>query len=561
MPDSHDHQVQQAWKDHQEGRIDEARRAYRELLSRNPQDPVCNNLMGLLCIQSGQAVRAARHIQRALRSDPGNSQSHYNLGIAYKDQERLREASRSFAEAARLDPQNIDYQASLGNALRLSGQHTEAVQVLEKARRKVSGSESIRTNLALAQNDLGAALIRKGEAAQAIRHFLRTVELEPRHAAAHLNLGLTLEQLGRLEEAARHYAAAIAARPDLTDAHFQLAHMRTHQSTDREIDAMKRLLDARGIALQDRVKLAYGLGFALESAGRYAEAFDYMARAHDLQKPESSFDINVAEKHFERIKRVFSTERLSKPEAVGIDDDRPVLIVGMPRSGTTLAEQILASHPAIQGRGESTALARSTSALAGRALYPEGLSRLDKGALLEASKAYLAELCKDVDTARRVTDTTPMNFLLVGLAAMMLPRARFVFCVRDPLDNCLSIYRQMLTGANAYCHTLEDLGAYYRLHASLAEHWVTALEGRVFKLQYEDLVQHNEHQAKALLEFCGLEFDERCLKFYETERVVRSPSAAQVRQPVYTSSIGAWKNYREQLEPLRRALRIEPLEE
>lgn len=557
MPENRQQRLKAAFDAQQSGHFDEARDLCRDILSLDPHYPDANNLMGLLYIQSREPMKAVRHIKRALRADRENAQAHYNLGVAYKDLERMPEAAKAFAEAALLDDDKTEYQSSLGNALRLSGQHAEAVQILERAVRKASGNQGLRLNLALAQNDLGTTLIRKGDTQQAVRHFLRAIELEPGHAQAYMNLGLTLEQLGELENASRNYKAAIKAQPGFADAHFQLAHLRTHRSSKSEISAMKRLLEKPGTDRKDKLHLAYGLGFALESAERYPEAFSYMTQAHRLQDDRSSFDIGAASKRFDKIQHIFSKERLAKPEASGLPDERPVFIVGMPRSGTTLAEQVLASHPSVHGKGEFMALARATRLVSPRQPYPVGLEQLSKDQLDAAAEAYLHELTAGAGDALRVTDTTPMNFLLTGFASMMLPGARFVFCTRDPMDNCLSVYRQMLTGANEFTHTLENLGAYYRLHRDLLNHWESALPGRVFRLQYEDLIRDNENQVGKVLEFCGLPFDDRCLKFYETDRVVRSPSAAQVRQPVYDTSIGAWKHYEKELGPLMEALKGE----
>jgi Flp pilus assembly protein TadD len=545
--------LQEAFEAHRSGRRDEARRVYQDVLSDHPHDPDANNLMGLLCIEEKKPVRALRYIRRALAVDSGNAQSHYNLGIAMRDLDRMAEAAEAFAAAVTLDPENIEFRSSLGNALRLSGNYPESVRVLETAYRKASGNKNLRRNLALAQNDLGASLIRDGDPAQAMRHFERAIELEPLHAEAHINIGLTLEQLGDFENAARHYAAAIRARPDFADAHFQLAHLRTHRSTPAEIEAMTRLVDSPRTRHADRARLAHGLGFALESAENYAKAFSYMSLAHEIERKRSPFDLEAAATAFKAIRRVFDRDRLAEAGQRS-GDDRPVLIAGMPRSGTTLTEQILASHPEVLGMGEMMALSKIARSLASPRPFPEGLETLGKEQILGASDAYLESLTRDAQGQTRITDTTPMNFLLIGLAAILLPSARFVICMRDPMDNCLSIFRQMLTGANEFAHRLEDLGAYYRLHFDLVRHWKELLDKRVFCLQYEHLVEDSEAQIRRLLDFCDLPFDSRCLAFHESRRRVRSPSAAHVRQPIYADSIGAWRRYEKELAPLRAAL-------
>lgn len=546
--------LKQAYAAHRSGQLDEARGMYQEFLSMDPYHADANNLMGLLYIQSKKPVKAVRHIRRALRADPENAQSHFNLGVAYKDQGRIADAADALAEAARLDPGNMEYTSSHGNALRLTGKPEEAARILEQAFRRASGNRGVRLNLALAQNDLGAALIKRGDPAQGIRHFLRALDLEPGHAPAHMNLGLTQEQLGMVEEAGKHYRAAIKANPDFADAHFQLAHLRTQRSSENEIEAMKRLLDKPGTHSRDRICLGFGLGFALESAGRYAQAFRCMERAHQLQSAGKRFDIEAEANRFAAIKTVFSSERLARPEATGTGDAHPVFIVGMPRSGTTLTEQILASHPDLFGAGESMALAQAARDCAEGQAYPAGLERMDSKKLLLAGQKYLSGLPHDANNARRFTDTTPMNFLFVGFAALLFPEAKFILCERDPMDNGLSLYRQMLTGFNEFAHDLETMGAYFRLQQDLMEHWKNTLGERALRLQYEELVCNSEDKVHRLLTFCGLPFDERCMKFYQSDRVVRSPSAAQVRQPVFDSSIGAWKRYEKELAPLQAAL-------
>jgi hypothetical protein len=228
----------------------------------------------------------------------------------------------------------------------------------------------------------------------------------------------------------------------------------------------------------------------------------------------------------------------------------------MPRSGTTLVEQILASHPHVSATGEQTILARLAGALAAETgiHFPACLLKANQEWLADAAAQYKETVLASSGEASRVTDTTPMNYLYLGLAAMLFPQARIVLCVRDPLDNCLSIYRQPLTGPHAYAHNLETLGQFYALHTQLARHWQEALQPCLLVLRYEDLVDKPEQMTRSLLEHCGLPFDPACLAFHETDRHVRSPSASQVRQPLYGSSVGAWRNYEQHLTPLKEAL-------
>ena len=315
---------------------------------------------------------------------------------------------------------------------------------------------------------------------------------------------------------------------------------------------MRKLLNTPDTEHEDRVKLAFGLGFALESAGDYATAFGYMRKGHRLLARDSTFSLPEEQRRFEDIQRATPPQSLAALQGAGPEDGRLVFIAGLPRSGTTLAEQVLASHPLVTGRGESTALMQ----VAARLGFPFGGNPdgLSTAPLQDEATALLAQLTREAGREQRIINTTPMNFPYLGLAAAMLPGARFIHCLRDPLDNGLSIFRQYLTGPRGFEHDLRDLGRYYNMHLDLLRHWQEALGDHLYVLRYERLVNDPESEIRRLLAFLDLPFDERCLDFHQTRRTVRSPSAAQVRQPLYASSIGAWQRYAESLQPLRDAL-------
>jgi tetratricopeptide (TPR) repeat protein len=560
-PDPHKVQamLQQAWQIHQAGRLAQAEKIYRNILSVSPAHPDANNLMGLLSIQTQRPGAAEKYIRQALRGDPVNAQSHFNLGIACKDLRRFEEAALHFGRAAKLQPGNAEALSSQGNALRLSGKAAEAVQILKAALRLAPGHRGARQNLGLALNDLGAELNRSGKTDQALECLRKALQYTPHNPQALTNIGVTLEQQGDLDNAARHYQAAVKARPQFADPHFFLAHLRTHDSTPAEIDSMRKLFASPGATKTDRVQLAFGLGFALEAAGDYGEAFRYMSEGHRLQGEESTFSLERETRRFKELKNGFSADHLTSMMDGGLADPRPVFIVGMPRSGTTLAEQILASHSEVHGAGEQTKLAEIVGSLAQTTKTNSGGSGPDiKGSQLRrAARAYMNLIATEAGDARRITDTTPMNFPWVGMAAMMLPRARFVICRRDPMDNCLSVFRQYLTGANDYAHQLEDLGGYYLLHRELTDHWMEVMPGRVHLFQYERVIADAEQEIRRLLGFCELPFEPRCVAFHQSDRLVRSPSAAQVRQPVYDSSVGAWRKYEHHLALLKEALGLQ----
>jgi Flp pilus assembly protein TadD len=550
--DTFQSRLQQAWEHHKAGRIDVARREYTKLLASYPDDPDLNNLAGLAFIQSGEPGQAIAPLQRALRIEPDNAQSHYNLALAFASLGQFEQAVTHFRKTTQLDPGNPEAANGLGNALRLLQRHDEARKWLTRALQLQSNHRGALTNLSLLLNDEGITAQKAGEVDAALVAFERATAVQPEHIQAWVNLGLTREQSGDLDGAATAYRQAVKAGPDFADAHFYLAHLRSHSSTSAEIEAMEQLFRDTRKKTAERIRLAFGLGFALESRGEFSKAFQYMTAGHQLQAMTQPFSLDREREIFGQIRTLFDGTRYDTQTGSGAPGEQVVFIAGMPRSGTTLAEQVLASHPEVEARGESMALARAANRLGWP--FDGGHAGPDSVLLRDEARILLDELLTPGSSASRFVDTTPMNFTYFGLAALMLPGAKFIHCVRDPMDNGLSIYRQFLTGPRGFEHDLGTLGNYYRLHLELLEHWQQVLGERLYVLQYENLVTEPEIEIRALLNFIGLPFDARCLAFHQTRRLVRSPSAGQVRQPLYTRSIGAWRRYENELIPLSRTL-------
>lgn len=574
--------LQRAWKQHQAGQLQAAEDAYLQLLVASPGDPDTNNLIGLLFIQTGRPAIAEVHIRKALEAEAGNPQTVYNLGIACKDQRKWNDAAEAFKQCVAIAPNHVDGINSLANCLRNAGQMEQAVEWFdralalapnhpvalfnkgmlliqmeqyEEAESCLELAVSLNKSNAEAWNDLGVARNKLGKPEQALAAYREATRSRGDFASAWLNRGLLEEQLGRLEEAASSYRQAITADGQLADAHFHLAHLRSHQSTPAEIEAMENLLNQGGLEDGPASRLAYGMGFAHEAGGNHDRAFHFMHQAHRLLGRRHRFDID---RHREAVAdniAMCTREQLSAWSASG-GDERPVFICGMPRSGTTLVEQILASHPDVHATGEQTVLAQLAGELAADTgtHYPACLGQAGEEWRAQAAGRYEAEVLAPAGDAARVTDTTPMNYLYLALAMVLYPQARVVLCMRDPMDNCLSIYRQPLTSPHAYAHDLQTLGHFYALHTQLARHWQETLGGGLAVVRYEALVSEPESQIRSLLAHCGLPFDSACLAFHETDRQIRSPSASQVRRPLFSSSIGAWRKYEHHLALLKEAL-------
>jgi hypothetical protein len=330
---------------------------------------------------------------------------------------------------------------------------------------------------------------------------------------------------------------------------------------DGHLTEMERLLgEADTLALGERTDLYFALGKAYDDLGRHAEAAQQWLQGNALKRREISYDAAAVDEVFERIRNVFAQDWLEIRQGAGHPSAIPVFIIGMPRSGTTLVEQILASHPQVFGGGETKYFADAIGEIeAGRdVVYPDVASTLTGFDFSDLGNRYLTDSLRFAGPdALHVTDKMPSNFLFAGLIHLSLPNATIIHTVRDPVDTCLSCFSKLFTGELNYTYDLAELGRYYRQYQLLMTHWKRVLPaGRIFDVCYEELVEDVEGQARRIVAHCGLQWDTRCLSFQENDRPVRTASATQVRQPVYKSAVGRWRPYGAFLAPLLRELGV-----
>jgi hypothetical protein len=310
-----------------------------------------------------------------------------------------------------------------------------------------------------------------------------------------------------------------------------------------------------GVGDEDRMQIAFSLGKAYEDLKHYDRSYVCLHEGNRLRRSTISFDIREEQSRFDRVKAVFTGELFERLEGGGVQDSTPIFVLGMPRSGTTLVEQILACHPDVHGASELNDLRQAVDSLSvdgGGVAYPDSLSGLSGVQLTEIGQRYLDRLRAHNPSARFITDKMPWNFEYIGMIKLMLPGARIVHCLRNPMDNCFSIYKKCFAHLESieYAYDQTELGQYYLMYEELMAHWRDVLPGFVLDIRYEDLVADQKHHSKRLLEFCGLEWNDACLEFHKTDRPVKTASAAQVRKPIYNTSVKAWKNYEKHLGPL-----------
>jgi len=506
--------------------------------------------IAIQALQRGDPANAKRACKRVLRRFPDNVDALVISGVASFQRNDFEAAAQALFRAIELAPNHADALNNLGIVLIRLGRHDEAAEILSRA-------TDLRPNDAETHFNLGLALQRGGSIERAAGRFRDAIALHPRFATAHTHLAQMLRDLGQFDEAAAEARRALAIRDD-AEAYLVLSDIKRFEPGDDDVGAMELLLESGRLGSRETTSLSLALGKAYDDLGEYGRAFDMFRLGNRLRREALDYDIAEDEDLFHRIKQVFEAPAPAEAGGSSSSDDTPIFIVGMPRSGTTLVEQILASHPDVYGAGEvehmETIIGRIEAEAGNGSAYPEVVAALTYEDCLRFARDYVEKLRADAGDARRVTDKLPGNFRHVGLICRMLPNARIIHCMRDPVDTCLSCFQKNFGNRQKFSWNLKELGRYFCLYRDLMAHWTRVMPGQVFELRYEDLVAEPESRIREMLAYCGLPWDDQCLAFDRTRRPVSTASAEQVRRPIYGTSVQRWRNYEEWLGPLLKAL-------
>lgn len=430
---------------------------------------------------------------------------------------------------------------------------------LQEAEQQFLSILRTRPDYAPAHHTLGFLYYQADRLDLSLRELQRSVELKSRNAPAWNDLGNTQRDLGQLEQAAQSYQRAVKLDPDFALAHCALAQLRNHSTPDAheaEYLALKQAYARSRSGSPERRDLAWGLARAEEQRGESERCMELLAEAHRIQRGERRFSIDATQRYFTAIREVFSREFIEANAGAGDATELPVFVFGLPRSGTSLVEQILASHSAIHGAGEL----RMIGGLCGdmerqtRQVFAAAFARLDASARRRLARDIESRLRKLAPRARRVVDKMPANYLCLGMLAVLFPQAKFIHCRRDALATCWSIYSTRFSEPHTFADSLADLGAYYRQYRELMAHWEAVLPGRIYHLDYEQLVADPAQQIPALLDAVGMDCEPACLSPELTERAVRTASSVQVREPIYNRANERVQALETCLAPLREAL-------
>ena len=501
------------------GKTGQAERLVRDLLKNYPADVSAIRILADIGIKLGRLEDASKLLERCLELTPDFHAARHSYASVLM---RLQQPQAAIHEADKLlalEPNNPNFLILKASILGRIGDHKEAIEIYEKV----------------------------------LDHY-------PNQARAQMSYGHTLKTVGRLDESIDAYRKCVRLNPAVGEAYWSLANLKTFRFSNDDIENMRKQVTTEGGDPDDQSHLAFALGKALEDRGEYDESFKYYRRGNAIRRIEHRHNpkINV----FESVRQVRTLGKsfFEQRKAWGCPAPDPIFIVGLPRAGSTLLEQILASHSQVEGTTELQDIIAISRKLGGKSRatpagkYPECLAGMTADQFRDLGESYLDTTRIQRSDTPFFIDKMPNNFRHIGLIHLILPNSKIIDARRHPMGGCFSGFKQLFAHGQTFTYGLEDIGRYYRDYVRLMDHWDAVLPGRVHRVQYEEMVADTEAQIRALLEYCELDYEEQCLRFYETDRAVRTPSAEQVRKPIYKEGLEQWRHFEAHLDPLKEAL-------
>ena len=598
--------------------LEEAEMLFKAVVKRAPDYPTVQENLGTVLLNLGKSEEALIPLQAAIELKPDSSGAFFKLGGALKnlgrdeagdaalkhagslspDQASLEKATMLFVEGkfreaevlakelVNSNPRDVNAGLLLARIAIHAGAHDDAVKLLRKI-------VTLAPRFIIAWHDLGATLNEQGKEEEAIvvlgdalthdsknatTHYLyaaalakagRTedaadsyrsaIEIDPELAGAHVGLGHVLKTLGDQEGGIASYRAGIVLRPNLGEIYFSLSNLKTFRFSDEEVDDMAQRIAQPELDSESKTHFAFSLGKAFEDNKDYDRAFEYYNQGNLEHRNSVIYDPVQTEVAHQKMKETYSEEffKRIKEAAPGSQDPAPIFIVGLPRSGSTLLEQILASHSLVDGTSELPDLGIVSQMIAdkhkGRS-FPGGVLEMSDTELTSLGQEYLSRVERHRRGAPYFTDKMPNNFAHVGLLQAILPNAKIIDARRHPLDSCVGCFKQHFARGQTFTYDLFELGEFYIEYDSLMKHWDEVLPNKVLRVQYEDVVQDLDTQVRRILDYCGLPFEEGCVNFHETKRSVRTASSEQVRQPIYNQSVNTWMRFESHIDDLKETL-------
>lgn len=492
----------------------------RHFLKENPHQPEAMRLLAELGTKFQILDDAEFLLASCLEFEPNYKRARLDYVHVLHKRQKFHKALEQAKILLDSDPQNSTFKIGFGNAQQATGDFEAAISTFESVLHNNEDNYSI-----------------------------------------YLTLGHALKTMGRVEDAIKAYRKSYSIKPDFGDAFWSLANLKTYRFSADEREKMRAQEASATIAINDKIHFCFALGKDLEDSGRFDEAFSFYHRGNKLKSEEDRFDRKSLEVSFEFQKDNFDAAFFKRNKAGGCPAPDPIFIVGLPRAGSTLLEQILSSHSQVDGTMELANIIGLAHRLNGRQAtennpkYPSVLNNMSADDLTKMGELYIEETQHHRQGAMFFIDKMPNNFRHIALINLILPNAKIIDARRDALSCCFSGFKQLFGEGQQFSYSLEDIGHYYRSYVDIMDHWDKELPGKILRVQYEDVVADLETQVRRILDYCGLPFEQACIDFHRNKRAVRTPSSEQVRQPIYQSGLEQWRNYESHLGPLKKALK------
>jgi tetratricopeptide (TPR) repeat protein len=532
------------------GNPDAANKARQHHLELSPVAQALDEVRQL--VAKGDLEAAEQVCDDTLKSNPNNIPVLRQLAMLASSGGRHSVAEGLLKKVISLLPNDFRSYADFGRFLGTIARFPEAIEALEKA--IALEPDNVRVHRAL-----GDYLAISGRSADALASYDRALHLDPDYTPAQVGRGHTLKILGRKGDAIESYEKAIAVSPEFGDAWWSLASLRSYEFSDDQVSLLRGQLAAARDDSISGISMYFALARADEAAGDFDSAWINYERGNQSKRKQVNYDPIQSEEAHDRIIEFFDPTVLEQQRESEPDGPAPIFIVGMPRSGSTLLEQILASHSQVEGTSELPYIGAMTGAISGlqsgTQKYPDGLADMTPDQLSSLGKSYIYRASKRLSEGMpRFTDKMPANFSHIGFIHLILPNAKIIDARRQPLDACIGNYRQLFAKGKNYAYDINECGEYYVDYVRVMDHWDEVLPGRVLKVQYEHVISDLESEARRMLDFCELPWEDACLDYHQSDRPVNSASAEQVREPIYKDAVGYWKNYESRLDALKEVL-------
>ena len=502
-----------------QGRLVKAEQLCKAFMQKSPRNIEGMRLLADIGVRLGVLEEAEFLLESAVEFSPKNTKSRIDYIRVLRKQQKYQEALAHAKILIQQDPHNPQFQS-------------------------VFAIESMQS----------------GDYDTALATFDSILEILPEEPVTLTSRGHALKTQGRANDAIDSYRRAIKKHPAHGEAYYSLANLKLFSFSDTEIAAMESQQNNPSVSFMSRIYLDFALGKAYEDKGEFDKSFAFYERGNSYKRSQSQYKSSELTAEFHAQTEVFKKSFVKASSGSGFDAPDPIFILGLPRSGSTLLEQILASHSQVDGTMELPnilALAqklRRGEKLSGTSYYPSVLTTIDVETLSKFGEAYINDTKVHRGNGPFFIDKMPNNFRHIGLISLILPNAKIIDARRHPMGCCFSAFKQLFHEGQEFSYGLEEVGTYYKDYVELMDHWDEVLPGKVLKVQYEDVVVDLDTQVRRILDYCGLDFEESCISFYDTDRSVRTPSSEQVRQPIYQSGVDQWKNFEANLEPLKKAL-------